>query len=153
MFSTVRRAVANQLDQLDEAGEDVERLEAGDDDRQLMSLDERLEHAPAGDRRGVPGGEKPFDPGVGHLGDDLHHRRDVLVRRQDEEVRRRVVEDRRRGGDRGRLESGGEEHQRLVDARARDHSLRDAVDDVDPRAFGLRVASDSTVPGTFSMSP
>ena len=87
-----RRAVADQLDQPDERRQDVERLEAGDDDRQVVALDERLEDAPAGDRGGVPGGEEALDARVRHLGDDLHHRRDVLVRRQHREVRRHAGE-------------------------------------------------------------
>jgi hypothetical protein len=37
----------HQLDQLHERGEDVERLEAGHDHRQVMARDERLEDAPA----------------------------------------------------------------------------------------------------------
>ena len=46
--------VAHELDQARETGEDVERLEAGDDDGDPVLLDERLEDSPPGDRGGVP---------------------------------------------------------------------------------------------------
>ena len=92
MFTTRGVRSLHERHQLDESGQDVERLEAGDDDRQLVALDERLEDFPAGDRRGMAGGKEAFDPRVRHLGDDLHHRRDVLVRGEDGEVLRRVVE-------------------------------------------------------------
>ena len=130
---TPRRAVAHQLDQPDQGGEDVERLEAGDDDGQPVPRDERLEHAPAGDRGGVAGGEKTLDTRVRHLGDDLHYRRDVLVRRENRKVRRRIREDRRRRRHRRGLEPGGEEDDlaracaapaRPLDRRCRPRSRR-----------------------------
>ena len=84
-----RRAISST--QPHQAGQDVERLEAGDHHRQPVPRDEGLEDAPAGDGRGVAGGEEALDAGLRHLGHDLHHRRDVLVRREHREVRRRAA--------------------------------------------------------------
>src|SRR5688500_4220735 len=48
-------SVPDQLDQLEQAGQDVERLEPRHDDRDAVPLDEPLEDRRAGDRRGVAG--------------------------------------------------------------------------------------------------
>jgi hypothetical protein len=132
-------AVDDQLDQPHQAGQHVERLEPRHHHRHAVARDERREHAPAGDRRGVAGRQEPLDAGARHLGDDLHHRRDVLVRGQDREVGRRPGEDHRGGGHRGGLEPRREEHQLLVDRPRQLDRLGHAVDDVDRRAGGAGV--------------
>src|SRR5205085_7895044 len=73
-----RAAVFDQRYELDEAGQDVERLEAGHDDRELVPLHERLEDRGPGDRRRVARGEEALDLRLRHLRHDLHDRRDVL---------------------------------------------------------------------------
>ena len=149
-----RASVPHQLDQLHQRRQDVERLESGDDHRNLVPLDEALEDRRARDRRRVPGREEPFDLGPRHLGHDLHDRRDVLVRRQHGEVGRRIGEDHRGGRDGGGLEAAREEDDLIGRVARQLHRLGGAVHHVDAaRPPVCASASDCDVPGTFSMSP
>ena len=109
-----RRPVADELHQAREAGEDVERLEARDDDRDPVALDEGLEDAPAGDRGGVAGREEPLDARLRHLGDDLHHRAGcTCARRAPRSSAAAAARHDGRGRDGGRLEPGREEDDLL----------------------------------------
>ena len=114
----LRRAVAHQLDQPHQRGEDVERLESGDDHRHPVAIDEASKRPQPVMVAACPAARNPSIACSGHLGDDLHRRRDVLVRREHREVRRRIAEEDRGGGHRGGLEAGCKEHDLLVSRRA-----------------------------------
>ena len=134
-----RRAVAHEFEQPHEPGQDVERFEPGDDHGEVMAFDERLEHAPARDGCRVPGREKPLYGEAGRRGHDVHRGRNVLVRRENGEVVGQPLQHDRGRGHRRRLEAGGEEDHRLVEALGQVDRLSGAVDHVNLRAFGLGV--------------
>ncbi len=107
-------ALPDDPEQLDQTGEDVQRLETGNHDRHMVTRHERLEDSPAGNRRSVTGGKKSLHPGLRHLGNDLHDRRDVLVGREDGEVFRQLAHGNRGGRHGGGFESGREKNHFLV---------------------------------------
>jgi hypothetical protein len=128
-------------DRHQDALEQIERLEAGDHDRDVVSLGDRLVLRPAHDGADVAGGEERLDLARRRLEDRGHRRRHQDVADQDGEVVQTEPGGLGNGhgvGRRRRLEADGEEDDLPVRICGRDpHRVQRRVDDPHIGAAGL----------------
>jgi hypothetical protein len=119
----LRAALLELHDRTPDALEHVERLEAGDHDRDVEALDQRPVLGRAHHRADVPGGEEGVDPADRRGGDRGDRRRDQHVADQHGEVGdapRLGLHDGHGVGGGGGLEADAEEHHLLVGVGLRD---------------------------------
>ena len=137
----VRFARLELLDGHPDALEQVDRLEAGHDDRDLVFGGDRLVLLPPHHGADVSGGEESLHAVVGRVENGQHRGRYGHVRHEHAEIRHvklRGAPDGHRVGWRGRLEADGEEHHLLVGIPDRQrHRVEWRVHDLDVAAARL----------------
>ena len=110
--------------------QNVERFEAGDDDRFAVVPGDEFVRTAAGDRRNVTGPHEPVDAHVGRIENRAHRRNDRHVIAEDGEVPHAQLagsQDRQRRRGRRRLEADREEADVFVRGSARRCEARRAA--------------------------